>query len=338
MQTSGEDIDDIGVVSDGVFVSDTPGEPSPPRRPGTTRRTTTIDITLDQGAGHRLLLEGRARDLHTMEQTDEVTDQATMHAVVDLDTGLLAELAVTPTRWQGALDAVVGRSARSGFRRMLNDVAPSLVASCSTLALLLDDLPVCMVISGNIQSRTGKGSGSRPKPDVCAGWQLDGRLLTTAERTGASPLVLGPCSGELAQFEDLKGWHDVPPLGEWSMRRARRLDVTPDQNGGMRAVAYLRDVRRLEEREARTVHEYSVVATIDETGVIRRVDAIPHVLPAPECPQAVPSAHRLAERDVADLRGKITAELTGTGTCTHLNDVLRGLSDTRRLLASGVRG
>jgi len=322
-------------VPEPAFQSDVRGVSGPPRVPGSVRRTSTIDIVLDTGPRPQLLLDGRARDLRTTSTGHELLGQATMSAAVDLDSGILDGLTVAPPTWQGPLQALVGQPSRTRFRRSLATAAPELVQSGGPLALLLDDVPVCVLISGNLRYRDAETAvgGGYPPADVCAGWQQGGRLVTAAERSGESPLVEGPPSGELADPDDPVGWHDLPPLGEWSMRRARRLDLVPEEDGTVRLVAYLRDVRRLAEPAPRAVHEYSVVATIEGDGTIRSVEATPHVLPAPECPQAAASAQRFCGRNVAELRDHVTKELVGVSTCTHLNDTLRAMGATRDLLA-----
>jgi hypothetical protein len=336
-----------GVVAGAGFCSEVPGVASPPRRPGTIRRTSTADITIETVPRPLLRVAGIARDLLSTSGSAAdpgvVLGTATMTVVVAVERRSITELSVTPARWQDPLGSLIERPAQSGFRKALRACAPELVDSGSPLATLLDDLPVCLLISGNLHLRfTHEGivgtKQSHPRADVCAGWQTNGELQTLAERSGSSPLTLGPPSGELADPADPAGWHDVRPLGEWSMRRARRLDLLVQDDGGIRADAYLRDVRRLAEARPRTVHEYSVRALIDRVGTVRTVEAVPHVLPAPECPQAVASAQRLERLRVDDLRAHVAKEFTGISTCTHLNDMLRTLGDARYLVASDPRG
>ncbi len=52
-----------------------------------------------------------------------------------------------------------------------------------------------------------------------------------------------------------------------------------------------------------------------------------HVLPWQECPQAVGSSDRIPGMTLEEIRARVRAELTGVGTCTHLNDVFRSLAD-----------
>jgi hypothetical protein len=56
------------------------------------------------------------------------------------------------------------------------------------------------------------------------------------------------------------------------------------------------------------------------------------VLPWQECPQAIGSAPRLVGHTLAGLRPYVRGEFIGTSTCTHLNDVLRGLTDVDHML------
>ena len=80
------------------------------------------------------------------------------------------------------------------------------------------------------------------------------------------------------------------------------------------------------------VHEYTVDVTVDpDTMVITHCDAQARVLPWLECPQAVGSSHRLEGWKVDDIRPEARTKLVGPSTCTHLNDVLRGLEDVHWL-------
>ena len=61
-------------------------------------------------------------------------------------------------------------------------------------------------------------------------------------------------------------------------------------------------------------------------------EATPRVLPWVECPEAAASAGRLAGMSVMGLRPDVRAQFVGPSTCTHLNDVLRGLEDVEWLV------
>jgi len=81
------------------------------------------------------------------------------------------------------------------------------------------------------------------------------------------------------------------------------------------------------------VHEYSVSVTVDgATRTIASIGANADVLPWQECPAAIGSAARLAGMPLTDLRPWVRETFVGTTTCTHLNDVLRGLADLDQLI------
>ena len=91
---------------------------------------------------------------------------------------------------------------------------------------------------------------------------------------------------------------------------------------------FFRDSVMSPEGEETVVHEYTVDATVDpETMTVVACSAVPRVLPWRECPQAIGSAGRIVGVRVVDLRPEVRTELVGPSTCTHLNDVLRGLED-----------
>jgi Protein of unknown function (DUF2889) len=81
------------------------------------------------------------------------------------------------------------------------------------------------------------------------------------------------------------------------------------------------------------IHEYTLAAEVDtNTGVIAESVATPRVLPWQECPGAVASAQRIAGMTLSDLHFRVRQELSGTSTCTHLNDLLRSVADVAALV------
>ena len=119
------------------------------------------------------------------------------------------------------------------------------------------------------------------------------------------------------------------------MRRLRRIDVIPPvaAGGEHRVDVFFRDSHFDSDAVETVVHEYSVAATIDDaTRTIVSIAATPNVLPWQECPAAIESALRLVGHNLGDLRPWVRETFVGTTTCTHLNDVLRGLTDVGTLL------
>ena len=95
---------------------------------------------------------------------------------------------------------------------------------------------------------------------------------------------------------------------------------------------FFRDSVMAPDGEETVVHEYTVDATVDpKTMTVVACTAVPRVLPWRECPQAIGSAGRIVGVRVGDLRPEVRTQLVGPSTCTHLNDVLRGLEDVHWL-------
>ena len=66
---------------------------------------------------------------------------------------------------------------------------------------------------------------------------------------------------------------------------------------------------------------------------MRDIEAVPRVLPFPECPWAAPHATLLVGLDVGRFRADVQQTLTEIQCCTHLNDMLRGLTEVPRFAA-----
>lgn len=149
------------------------------------------------------------------------------------------------------------------------------------------------------------------------------------------PLVVGPAAPDLRDG-DLVGWHaldDLPPL---AMRRSRRIDVI--EGDVLEVEAMFRDTYVDPSGQESVVHEYELHATLDpDSLVVRRVEAIPRVLPWTECPRAAGSVDRLVGFSTDDVSSRVRTDFTGTSTCTHLNDLLRSLAGVRALIGT-LRG
>jgi len=338
------------------------GEPSPPRLPRTIRRTSTVDITCNE-AGTELFLDGSARDLATAGDLQaRVLATARIRVTVDVATGMVTAIDEGPAHG-GRTATLVGQPSGSGFRRAARRELPGVMSGGSLLGLLLDEVPVAVVIAGGLLRRRAgetpvRASGSsviRPAPrptsesaarllrpgppvDVCAGWARGGLLARTVEETGGPPLSEGPEVPALVSASDPLAWHPLSAMTRWSMRRARRIDVSFGRSPGQlyEVDSLFRDSRVADgDGSERGVHEYAIGATVDRTGTVIAIEATPRVLPAPECPAAAASAQRVVGMRLAQLRAHVAASFTGTSTCTHLNDALRALGDLDVLIGIG---
>jgi Protein of unknown function (DUF2889) len=144
------------------------------------------------------------------------------------------------------------------------------------------------------------------------------------------PISVGPPAPLLLDPDDPLGWHRLQEMPVPSMRRRRLIDVTCGDSLVVQAM--FRDSHRAEDGLETVLHEYSVEASVDpESMLVLDCQATPRSLPWTECPQAADSAKRLTGQRVGGLRSFVRENLTGTTTCTHLNDLLRSLTDVAAL-------
>jgi hypothetical protein len=310
---------------------------SPARRPGSIRRTTTVDMVRVDDLLGPLTLRGTGRDIVTDRAGQVVeSDAATLLAhVAFLEGRALTDIETDPELPE--LSALLGVSVSSGFRGRLDEATPGLRERGSVLYQLLDDLPVATLVSGYVLGaagvvRPGHFAKHRPTADLCAGWRTGGTIMIDIERIGTAPVVTGPVAPQLGDPDDPVGWHAVEPLPIWAMRRARRLDVWIEPSGTIVLDSLFRDSCVGADGVETAIHEYTVAGTVDpETMSFLEIAATPHALPWVECPVAAESADRLVGHPVSDLRSFIRTDFTGISTCTHLNDQLRTLADVTTL-------
>jgi Protein of unknown function (DUF2889) len=316
---------------------------TPDRRPASIRRTSTIDTTRTEGLLGPMVMYGVARDLLTTPAGDaRELAAADLVARVDGTNHQLVELTTEPElpELQGLLGAVVG----PGFRAKATATVPGEADAGTLLNLLLDDLPGAALVSGYALLHADAVPGTHDpdeyldaRGDLCAGWAVDATMMAIIREQGHNPTPIGPPAPALLRDDDPIAFHTLALLPPHSTRRLRRIDVMqPERPGAPAAVdVFFRDSHFDDAAVETVVHEYSVGATVDPaTLTIVAIDAHADVLPWKECPAAVGSATRLARRPLADLRGFVRTTFVGTTTCTHLNDVLRGLTDVATLLSA----
>jgi hypothetical protein len=327
-----------------------PHEPTtgtPARRPGSIRRTSTVDSLRTQAGDRRLTLQGRARDLVThADGRAEVVGAASTRVEIAYTAGPIVQMVETQPPVAG-LDGLVGRLASTGFRAAIDDETSATRGQLEYL--LLDEIPVATLVSGySVMHATSRGDlesqiieGMRAPgppahgPDMCAGFQVGGTIMTSLS-IGQHALVTGPEATPVLDPADPVGWHEFPgPLPTDGMRRWRRADLWADDSDGLLHLeTFFRDSHLAPDGFETIIHEYTVSATIDPIEMrVVSCSAQPRVLPFVECPQAADSGRRLEGMLVGGLRKQVRAELTGTGTCTHLNDQLREVEDAVALAA-----
>ena len=328
---------DVAIAGPRSPLADTPS-----RRPGSIRRTASIDTVRPAGSDPARTVDARAREVFTGPDGTATTIGTTrLAARVDPRTYSLVAISSEPA--DPRLDVLVGVTVGSGFRRRLAEVLDGPDDQLSLAFLLLDDLPGAQLVAGyDMVQRRGPGQ-RRPdglalldvtsRADFCAGWANDGALLEGFRRTAEISVPLGPLAPPLEATDDLDGWHTMTPLPAGGMRRRRRLDLLPADDGLHRFEAHFRDSHCSDADEETILHEYRVTGAVDAlTRTLVSVDAEALVLPYGECPNALGSAQQVVGWSLDELRRAVHRQLVGTSSCTHLNDTLRSLADIDVLL------
>jgi hypothetical protein len=295
------------------------------------------------GFGTPLQLRGRARDLLTSAQGEPV---------ILAEAGMVARIGDARTvtaieAWPAvaSIERLVGARGGSAFRSAIDDALPGERQAATPLYFLLDDIAGASLIAGFAWSRSrlawGQGqpaaatpartepSGMRKGRLICSGLRPHGYHQLARENGNPSPHFVR-LAGDLTS-SDRWAWHEIEAPAEVCMRRRRRVDVWPHDDL-LHIDAHFRDSFWDLDRTELALHEYTVGATIDRsTRRILTLEATPRVLPFPECPGAAPHAAQLVGMPVDAFRTSVQETLHELEACTHLNDMLRCLSEVHAL-------
>ncbi len=255
-----------------------PGDPvdtPPPRRPGSVRRTSSVLMSWPDGLTGDLLLEGRARDLHTPADGEaEILDHADLLA----RTGRMRDIQrIEADPEPPGLQQLVGFAAGGNLRKAIAQTLPEEVEAGTPLYLLLDDLAGASLISGfaffkwadavpEIRSRVS-GAPTKVMQNICSGFREgssalnpDGTLLAVSDNT--------PHPHSLVDPADPLGWHELHPHPAIAMRRARRIDVWFEEEE-LQIDAMFRDSVWDPEGLECVLHEYQMFGWADAEGTLR---------------------------------------------------------------------
>ncbi|MFM5929720.1 MAG: DUF2889 domain-containing protein [Novosphingobium sp.] len=318
--------------------------PSPVRRSGSIRRTSSLDVTWPDGTAERRLFEGRSRDLvRTHDGADVVRAAASMQAEIDFERRISA-ISADPT--PPALQQLVGLKGGGHLRVALRDLMPELIAEAHPLYLLLDDISGTSLVSNWAWSQWGEDWLTRmqaitgavnmeemlaERTNVCWGFQPGFSSHDPSTRMSEGDAADGK---DLRNPADPDGWHEFPPGDGMAFRRARRIDVWRD-GGAIAVEAAFQDSASRQRGGRAALHEYILRVTLDaETQVITSLEPEPRVLPFRECPGAIANARQLVGVEMDKVRDAVLENLRGPAGCTHLNDALRALADVPALLSA----
>jgi hypothetical protein len=275
---------------------------------------------------------------------DVVIDSATVEATLDAARALVS-LDVQPARGYAA--ELLGTRVGGGFRARAEAAYPD--ERATVVGQLLDDLPVAALIGGYASvrenaRRQGKDAVEEvtipdSMVDLCSGWRAGGTMMLSISAGRGVPLQPCPPAPSLVLADDPSGWHSLMPLAQGWMRRCRRIDISNGSGGDLLVDAMFRDTYGEPDGVEVVLHEYRLLASIDQaTLAITSLSAEPHVLPYPECPLAAPHVTALTGVTIPDLPRAVKDQLSGTISCTHLNDLLRSLAGLARLAPLALPG
>ncbi|MDP2014832.1 MAG: DUF2889 domain-containing protein [Actinomycetota bacterium] len=314
-----------------------PAVAAPRRRPGSVRRTSTIDSVWPEGMEANRTVVGRSRDLFTplggAEPTVLALDE--LFATVAPDRGIVAMRTQPP---RAAVQQLVGVQGGTGSRGRVVAAVPDEVAAGTPLYLLLDDLSGATLVgsvafrfweSEEVQDermrQMKKMVGVRVMEGICAGFQ-PGSSALNADGTNNTMGDTKPVAS-INNAQDPWAWHELTDPQETSHRRSRRIDVWLEDDL-LHIEAFFQDSFTTPDGHREAVHEYVVSATANPvTGEVVSIGADPRVLPHYECPLATVAVSRMVGLPLREFRSTVNEKLPGIDGCTHMNDTLRSLAE-----------
>jgi hypothetical protein len=280
-------------------------------------------------------MTGLARDIRTGPEggAPETIDTASFRMTVSPRREILA-VEATPDhpRLSEMLGVRAGGASRDALRDRLGDIRGK------PLYQLIDDYAGASLVAGWALTRWMRpdevfGGSGRDMTGICTGFSPGSQAM---DENGNSRFTIQSATRvvPLANPDDPFAFHAVPEMaGSRRFRRARRIDLWREE-GLIRFDAGFQDSGSTPDGGAEAVHEYRVYGEIDLlTGQLVSMQALPLVLPYAECPGAAVKAGRMIGRPVEEFREAVPEMLRSTLGCTHLNDVLRALSDVPALAA-----
>lgn len=313
---------------------------TPPRRPGSVRRTMSIDVHWpegDRGPGH---YHGRARDILTPPGADGTPPAPVLlgeaEARLVIADRRIATITAQPS--PPRLQQLVGLVPRGELRRALAADLAEEKAAGTLLYLMLDDLAGAALVGGWAISTAGDPAGAnaqreRPRAQmegVCMGFRPGSSSLDPAGPRGRSNTSrVVPLPNPL----DPAGWHALPEHDGPTFRRARRIEVWRE-GAELIVETHFQDSASAPDGGLRqAIHEYLLRARIGADGVVQAIETTPGTLPFPSCRAAPVNNAVLIGTPARALRETVLDRLRLTSGCTHLNDTLRSLAETEVLAA-----
>lgn len=314
---------------------------APLRRPGSIRRTTSIDSDWPDGQGAAWDMTGRARDILTPVEGGDPVElasggfriRAAPHReimAIELDPGHPRANELIGVRAGGAsrdaLSSVLGDLRGTPTYQLLDDFAGASLVAGWIWTQWTDDWTAA---AGSDAAKAYAQRRTR-MVNICTGFAEGASSLEPSDKLRAShsSTIEVP---DLPNPDDPAGWHAMPIQQGPQKRRARRIDLWRE-DGVIRFDVGFQDSGSNPRGTRSAIHEYRVHGEIDpESNRLLAMQALPLILPFVECPGASIKATRMIGQDVTEFRTAVLETLPSTMGCTHLNDVLRALADVPAL-------
>lgn len=312
---------------------------APLRKPHSVRRTSSIDVSWPDGRAGDMRFDSRARDIITGtdgKTFNPLAEDAYM-AIIQPDRTISA---ITATPYRENMDKLVGERGGGHLREVLKQVLPAEISQATPLYLILDDISGASLISAWAwmhwtsnwmdEFKEQRDEHIKRMEGICIGFRPGSQALDIVRFDSPQQGEPAPSPG-LRNPKDPDGWHTMTTQTEVGMRRARRIDIWQDDV--IHIDSAFQDSASTPEGVRVVLHEYQLTATADPNSLkLLSIEAVPCVLPFPECTAAPANLQRLAGTPLPELREQVLASLPGSAGCTHLNDAIRALAETPALI------
>lgn len=288
-----------------------------------------MEMDFPWGRDGAVSIRGTARDLFTRDPADQPEILAADQLRARVNRHKIIESIETIPALPD-IDALAGASAIIGFRNRLRPLLDAPALASRPLMLLLDDMVGSNIISTWVWTKWIRNRDEliawvgdvRPMENACIGYRPGSSGLASHDYFDRIDYV-----PPLGCADDPHAFHALEPDRDKTMRRVRRIDIW--REGDAIAIdAMFQDSGILPGRRRSAVHEYRLRARADAaTGILVEIEALPGVLPHPECLNAPGTIQSLMGQPLTELRAKVLLQLRGPAGCTHLNDATRALAE-----------
>lgn len=322
---------------------DAPSQVTPPdRRPGSLRRTVVMRSLWPEGVTGGIHLAGTARDLWTGPAAARAIAEEHVDVMLTPDK-VIAE--ATGRREDVPWPLFAGLRPGGQLRKLMAQHLPQDVAEATLLHRLVDELGGTSFMAtaawhgwlpdGIEEFEAAVDAPSmldRPVEGLCISFRPGSPAMTPDGRTNRVSSS-HPLAGLPFRADDPLAWHPFDRANGPNLWRIRYTDIWFDGPWLHAAGAFQDSCAMRDNPDRRTLfHEYVFSAIVDPVDfTLADIVVTAGSLPFSTCLDAPATARGLIGRPLAEFGALVPVMLAGAGGCTHLNEVLRNLSDVPAL-------